>query len=713
MWNYPNYLVDLKLQIKKPLLFFVILILFVSIHVKAVQSHDSDSVISQDKILEALRMAARGSTSQLQALAETGGSGAWYALSEAALEFGYPQLVQYLRKQSWRKDSTPFASIALSKLILQDANSFWFPQVKIWRAVKRSGETPLLREAKIKVLWKSNNQRALARELKNFTGAYWEAPVLGAAIVFHKERTELTDLLERFILHCPKPEALNGLPRRLDGFVSEERAFLFEARKKYAVQSYSESLMFFRQWLNRIKKTLPTSSKHKPSPVFAEIADAARRLGEEGFWANFLYESSEALSGAVCYAASYQAGELFLGNEDYSKSSQAFMRAALSLTRGLDVDRALWNYLKTIQGAPFSTTGEEVEAFSQVAGMWEKPQRFTDKLEWFVHRRVSRGEWEVLRDYYQKWGSRLPAGSKAHVALALAIKEAYLKTGSSQEYLEAAYASAPLSWWGMRAAGILDRGISLVPSAGKQEQGSSDLEGDVFLKWGLVARLAKMILAEPENYSDATIRRVSQALSASAPRLSIRIIGLLFYRAGYSPDRDDLFLRFPFPYEAAVKEVASAYQIPLELYLGLIRTESAWDARAVSHTGAQGLTQFMPATWEEWEDRLRYPEDSDPMNPSTSLKFGAAYLRWLYNREWTYNWVDVLASYNAGGGRVRYWHQTRPGLGADIFGISIPIEEPRFYVSRVFSAATLYGYLYGERSPRDLHKSWNFSFLTE
>ncbi len=99
------------------------------------------------------------------------------------------------------------------------------------------------------------------------------------------------------------------------------------------------------------------------------------------------------------------------------------------------------------------------------------------------------------------------------------------------------------------------------------------------------------------------------------------------------------------------------------------------------------------------------------MDPETNLMLAAAYLDWLSLREWTFGWTDVLASYNAGGGRIRTWRRDRPGLGDDLFGMSIPVEEPRSYISKVLSAATVYGYLYDDESPRSLHEEWGLEMF--
>ena len=44
------------------------------------------------------------------------------------------------------------------------------------------------------------------------------------------------------------------------------------------------------------------------------------------------------------------------------------------------------------------------------------------------------------------------------------------------------------------------------------------------------------------------------------------------------------------------KSAASRHGVPVDLFLRLVQQESGWNAAAVSHAGAMGLAQLMPAT---------------------------------------------------------------------------------------------------------------------
>lgn len=76
----------------------------------------------------------------------------------------------------------------------------------------------------------------------------------------------------------------------------------------------------------------------------------------------------------------------------------------------------------------------------------------------------------------------------------------------------------------------------------------------------------------------------------------------------------------------------------------VIQQESRYQTRALSHAGAQGLMQLMPATAK------RFGCD-DVNDPESNIKAGTKYLSWLLKR-FEGNIALALAGYNAGEGAV-------------------------------------------------------------
>lgn len=102
------------------------------------------------------------------------------------------------------------------------------------------------------------------------------------------------------------------------------------------------------------------------------------------------------------------------------------------------------------------------------------------------------------------------------------------------------------------------------------------------------------------------------------------------------------------------------------LVLAVIGIESAGRADAVSHAGAVGLMQLIPAT----ADRFGVADSTDP---AQNIRGGVAYLDWLLD-EFDNDPLMVLAAYNAGEGAVRA-NQGVP-----------PYAETRDYVPKVLAA---------------------------
>ncbi len=104
--------------------------------------------------------------------------------------------------------------------------------------------------------------------------------------------------------------------------------------------------------------------------------------------------------------------------------------------------------------------------------------------------------------------------------------------------------------------------------------------------------------------------------------------------------------RYKGNYKGAYLEVAKAaarkHGIPEDLFLRLVQQESGWNPHAVSHAGATGLAQLMPATAAKL--------GVDPKDPHQNLDGGARYLAMMYAKFGT--WRLALAAYNAGPGAV-------------------------------------------------------------
>lgn len=120
-------------------------------------------------------------------------------------------------------------------------------------------------------------------------------------------------------------------------------------------------------------------------------------------------------------------------------------------------------------------------------------------------------------------------------------------------------------------------------------------------------------------------------------------------------------------YANVIDDAARRHEVDPVLLTAMVHVESAFDPRAVSPKGAQGLLQLMPATADRFGVR-------DPFNPRQNVEGGAAYLSWLMER-FDGQIELALAGYNAGEGNVDRYR-----------GIP-PYPETVDYVQRVMDSA--------------------------
>lgn len=98
-----------------------------------------------------------------------------------------------------------------------------------------------------------------------------------------------------------------------------------------------------------------------------------------------------------------------------------------------------------------------------------------------------------------------------------------------------------------------------------------------------------------------------------------------------------------------MEAIANQKEIPVSIVLGMVEQESEFTPQAVSHKGARGLTQIMPAT-------IRY-YIKDPLllkqidRPSVNVKAGLMHLAYL-NSQYE-NWEKSLRAYFAGEDNAR------------------------------------------------------------
>jgi hypothetical protein len=164
------------------------------------------------------------------------------------------------------------------------------------------------------------------------------------------------------------------------------------------------------------------------------------------------------------------------------------------------------------------------------------------------------------------------------------------------------------------------------------------------------------------------------------------------------------------PFSAPVAEAAQRFGIPEIWIWRVMHAESRGNRRAVSHAGAMGLMQIMPATWSMLSSR--HGLGGDPFDVRANILAGAAYLRAMWDR---YRDVRLmLVAYNAGPGRadayaagrrglpaetVAYVRQIAPELGAS--DTASPVPAPTHAMPR-WRDASLFAQHAGDKRPENL-----------
>lgn len=153
---------------------------------------------------------------------------------------------------------------------------------------------------------------------------------------------------------------------------------------------------------------------------------------------------------------------------------------------------------------------------------------------------------------------------------------------------------------------------------------------------------------------------------------------------------------YPMAYNGLVARYAAKNGLSEGFVYALIRAESSFRPAVTSHAGAIGLMQMMPATARQ---TARGEGDFDPQHltlPEYNIRLGTRHLAGLM-KMYDGDQIYAAAAYNAGSGALGRWRKNMPGLKMDEFIESIPYQETRDYVKKVYASAATYRQLYGIR----------------
>ena len=310
--------------------------------------------------------------------------------------------------------------------------------------------------------------------------------------------------------------------------------------------------------------------------------------------------------------------------------------------------------------------------------------------EWWARFAIAAGDWQQLADVLAAMPAEHRDDARWRYWSARALLETDAKAEGSERMDELA---GEANFYGFLAADALNLPYSICP-----------LEPQVDA--AAVERLA----IRPEFARAVELRRVGlpswarrewNRAARGLDRSGLRIAAALATREEW-PDRAIAALgnsgdlrwyewRFPQPYRELVDGQAQRLGLDSAWVMGLMRSESALAADAVSPAGARGLMQLTPGTARQLARKhgLTYHGTQQLMQADDNILFGTTYLRDLLDR-FEQNPVLAAAAYNAGPRAVDRWLADGHPVDAVAWIESLPYFETRDYVPRVLAFTTLY-----------------------
>ncbi|GMO35397.1 MAG: hypothetical protein Ta2F_11460 [Termitinemataceae bacterium] len=472
------------------------------------------------------------------------------------------------------------------------------------------------------------------------------------------------------------------------------------------------------------------------------------------------WEKRDKLNNEARYLLLYYAGRMMRQSKNYAAAEPFFDKAAGLTPDDLQKDACYW-YI--IDGAWAQSAVKAVNALKKYAPLWSDPLYFADIFEKISLYYTQAKRWDALPQFFPAVLQHADDESLAKYAYIIgraysfgyitpedavaALKDSKdwrkktdLETlgdasnstidarhqgdiPKPEDFYRIAYnckdyrgtAFTPFYYHSLAAQHLFERSnfklppknaqSSVVPVVKNNKNVTSVNETLVFLenffRFGCADKVYPYLKAESKGLSIEELRYFAEKLEASerwgdAIRLSLGYMG----RADYVLDRRDLEICYPKAFKDVVEPIAEKTGMEPSLLYALIRTESIFIPDIVSHAGAIGLTQLMPATGTEMartlnrETGIDYTVNGalDFTDPNLNVNLGASYYMQLYQR--TGSRLLALLSYNGGIGRVNRWRKTTRDLSEDLFLETVTLTETREYGKKVLAAEAVYDFLY-------------------
>ena len=148
---------------------------------------------------------------------------------------------------------------------------------------------------------------------------------------------------------------------------------------------------------------------------------------------------------------------------------------------------------------------------------------------------------------------------------------------------------------------------------------------------------------------------------------------------------------YPIKYSEEVEKYSAEFNIPGYVLFAVIDTDSDFDANKQYSDGSKGLMHITHDTYAKLYSAEHLDDESlfdDLATPDVSIRYGAYYLRYLFNK---YNsWDTAIVAYISGEKTVNDWLLDKEYSKNGTKLNKIPIEESEKYLKKVNKAIDYY-----------------------
>lgn len=155
---------------------------------------------------------------------------------------------------------------------------------------------------------------------------------------------------------------------------------------------------------------------------------------------------------------------------------------------------------------------------------------------------------------------------------------------------------------------------------------------------------------------------------------------------------------YPIKYKEIVLRYSKQYKVDPYLVFSIIKAESNFNEKALSHKNARGLMQITEGTGEWIAEKLKIEnfKVEDLYDPEFNIRCGCWYLKNLED-EFGRNEEQrdfIILAYNGGRGNVKKWIEKSGNNGGALTDEQIPFKETRNYLKKVKEYNSMYKKLY-------------------